>query len=283
MNRPLLTLTLFLTSLCGAYGQDSFIHQRLTQLSVRNEMSYNIVADFEQDSSGGTWIGTGNDDIRCDLFNTGAHTGDTAGRMYFGGIYDMDVFNPEGIVPNTIAKRPIWYKSTFAEILALLLVISSITALIVWYIRKVKKMKDLEIAQLTKNYEEKLQKSKIEMYVDFTYNMKPDDERFLLSAINCIEANIGNAAFTVENLAEGSCCSRGNLHLRLKNITGKSPVELIKTLRMKKACALLKDTEMPISDIAEQCGYQTPAYFITVFKNTFGETPGKYAARIHGK
>lgn len=171
MNRPLLTLTLFLTSICGAYGQDSFIHQRLTQLSVRNGMSYNTVntvADFEQDSSGGTWIGTGNDDIRYDLFNTGAHTGDTTGRMYFGGIYDMDVFNPEDIVPNTIAKRPIWYKSTFAEILALLLVISGITALIVWYIRKVKKMKDLEIAQLTKNYEEKLQKSKIEMYVDST-------------------------------------------------------------------------------------------------------------------
>lgn len=182
-----------------------------------------------------------------------------------------------------IRVRPIWYKSTFAEILALLLVISGITALALWNIRKVKNMKDVEIAQLTKNYEEKVQKSKIEMYVDSTYNMKPDDERFLLSAINCIEANIGNAAFTVENLAEGSCCSRGNLHLRLKNITGKSPVELIKTLRMKKACALLKDTEMPISDIAEQCGYQTPAYFITVFKNTFGETPGKYAARIHGK
>ena len=104
----------------------------------------------------------------------------------------MDVFNPKDIVPNTIAKRPIWYKSTFAEILALLLVISGITALIVWYIRKVKKMKDLEIAQLTKNYEEKLQKSKIEMYVDFTYKMKPDDERFLLSAINCIE-EIGRA------------------------------------------------------------------------------------------
>lgn len=371
------------------------------------------IRGIEEDNDGNLWISSddglyryspsnggirrfGDDDgIRCDLFSTGAHTRDTTGRMYFGGIYGMEVFNPEDIVPNTIAKRPIidrlivnnmeikpgdkskilkknisitekivlkhwqnsltlgfscpdmisekscrysymlegldknwndargteatytnlskgrytfllkaansdgvwnehalrleirvrpiWYKSTFAEILALLLVISGITALTLWYIRKVQKMKDVEIAQLTKNYEEKVQKSKIEMYVDSTYNMKPDDERFLLSAINCIEANIGNAAFTVENLAEGSCCSRGNLHLRLKNITGKSPVELIKTLRMKKACALLKDTEMPISDIAEQCGYQTPAYFITVFKNTFGETPGKYAARIHGK
>ena len=90
-----------------------------------------------------------------------------------------------------IRVRPIWYKSTFAEILALLLVISGISALSLWYIRKVKNMKDVEIAQLTKNYEEKVQKSKIEMYVDSTYNMKHDDERFLLSAINCIEAISG--------------------------------------------------------------------------------------------
>lgn len=371
------------------------------------------IRGIEEDNDGNLWISSddglyryapttgeirrfGDDDgIRCDLFNTGAHTRDTTGKLYFGGIYGIETFNPDDIVTNTMVKRPIidklivnnveikpgdksrildknisiterivlkhwqnsltlgfscpdmisekscrysymlegldknwnnargteatytnlskgrytfllkaansdgvwnehalrleirvrpvWYKSTFAEIFALLLVISGITAVSLWYIRKVKKMKDVEIAQLTKNYEEKVQKSRIAMYVDSTYNMKPDDERFLLSTINCIEANIGNAAFTVENLAEGSCCSRGNLHLRLKNITGKSPVELIKTLRMKKACALLKDTEMPISDIAEQCGYQTPAYFITVFKNTFGETPGKYAARIHGK
>lgn len=43
MKRPLLTLTLFLIYLCEASGQDSFIRQRLTQFSVRNGMSYNII------------------------------------------------------------------------------------------------------------------------------------------------------------------------------------------------------------------------------------------------
>lgn len=52
MNRSLLTLTLFLLSLCEASGQDSFIRQRLTQFSVRNGMSYNAVVDIQQDSSG---------------------------------------------------------------------------------------------------------------------------------------------------------------------------------------------------------------------------------------
>ena len=123
-------------------------------------------------------------------------------------------------------------------------------------------------------------KNKIESFVDSTYNIKPDDEAFLLSVINHIETNIGNPSFSVEALAEFACCSRGNLHLRIKNITGKSPFELIKIMSMKKASSLLKDPDLSISDIAEQCGYQPTAYFITVFKNHFVETPGKYAASI---
>lgn len=133
-----------------------------------------------------------------------------------------------------IRVKPIWYKSTFVEILALLLLTAAIGSLIVWYIRRIKAQKDVEIEQLTKDYEVKVLKNKIESFVDSTYNIKPDDEAFLLSVINHIETNIGNPSFSVEALAEFACCSRGNLHLRIKNITGKSPVELIKIMRMKK-------------------------------------------------
>lgn len=83
------------------------------------------IRGIEEDNDGNLWISSddglyryapskgeirrfGDDDgIRCDLFSTGAHTRDTTGKMYFGGIYGMEVFNPEDIVPNTIAKRPI--------------------------------------------------------------------------------------------------------------------------------------------------------------------------------
>lgn len=67
---------------------------------------------------------------------------------------------------------------------------------------------------------------------------------------------------------------------KVQNLTGKTPVELIKTMRMKRACELMKETDLSIADIAEQTGFQTPGYFITVFKNHFGETPGHYASRV---
>ena len=64
------------------------------------------------------------------------------------------------------------------------------------------------------------------------------------------------------------------------SLTGKTPVELIKTMRMKRACELMKETTLSVADIAEQTGFQTPGYFIKVFKNHFGETPGYYASRV---
>ncbi len=45
-------------------------------------------------------------------------------------------------------------------------------------------------------------------------------------------------------------------------------------MRMKRACELMKETALSVADIAEQTGFQTPGYFIKVFKNHFGETQG---------
>lgn len=52
------------------------------------------------------------------------------------------------------------------------------------------------------------------------------------------------------------------------------------TMRMKRACELMKETALSVADIAEQTGFQTPGYFIKVFKNHFGETPGHYTSRV---
>lgn len=79
-------------------------------------------------------------------------------------------------------------------------------------------------------------------------------------------------------LVRETACFHG--HLKIKTLTGKSPMELIKTMRMKRACELMKETALSVADIAEQTGFQTPGYFIKVFKNHFGETPGHYASRV---
>ena len=203
-------------------------------------------------------------------------------------VFLLKAANSDGIWCETprrleIIVKPVWYRSTLASFILIVLLAGMVAAFMLWLLKKKELDKDNEIKQLTKEYEEKVQKTKLEMFVDSSYDLKPNEETFLSSVLACIEQNIPNQNFTVETIAEHVCLSRGNLHLKVKALTGKTPVELIKVMRMKKACALMKETTMSVAEIAEQTGFQTPGYFITVFKSTFGETPGKYAARVRKK
>ena len=220
------------------------------------------------------------DGLQCNLFNACAHAQDASGKMYFGGTDGIEEFHPDKMPVNADTVKPAWYRSTATRIIFAILVLGALASLTRWFLKHTETVKAKEIAQITKTYEEKVQKTKLEMFVDSSYNLKSHEETFLSSVLACIEKNIGNQDFTVEALASHACMTRGNLHLKLKNLTGKTPVELIKTMRMKRACELMKETDLSIADIAEQTGFQTPGYFITVFKNHFGETPGHYASRV---
>lgn len=183
-----------------------------------------------------------------------------------------------------ITVKPVWYKSTAALVFFLFVLCGSLAYAVILFIRKkiagkeAEKAKEIEV--LRQQYEEKLQKNRLLLFIDDPHSLKPQDEKFLSAALSDIENNISNRAYSVESLASSLCVSRGNLYLRIKSAIGKTPVELIKALRMERACSLLKESELPISEIAEKTGFENSAYFITVFKNTFGETPGKYRARI---
>ncbi len=197
--------------------------------------------------------------------------------------------NNDGVWENNVTAfsiivKPIWYRSTFAIVLSIVFLLCGATGFTVRFIRKAIRKKETEKEQelqsLAKKYEESLVKSKIGIFVDDIYSLKPQDEKFLSSALVDIEKNIANSNYSVESLASVMCVSRGNLHLRMKSITGKSPMEIIRAMRMRQACSLLRDSKLSISEIAEQTGFDTSAYFITVFKGVFGETPGKYRSRL---
>ena len=185
-----------------------------------------------------------------------------------------------------ITVRPVWYKST-ASIIFFILVLcgSTVYAAILFIGKKIarkeaEKAKEIEV--LKQQYEEKLQKNRLLLFIEDPHSLKPQDEKFLSNALSDIEKNISNNAYSVESLASALCVSRGNLYLRIKSAIGKTPVELIKALRMERACSLLKESELSITEIADETGFDNSAYFITVFKSTYGETPGKYRTRIKG-
>jgi signal transduction histidine kinase/ligand-binding sensor domain-containing protein/DNA-binding response OmpR family regulator len=102
------------------------------------------------------------------------------------------------------------------------------------------------------------------------------DDKFLKKAIDLVEENISNSSFSVTELSKGLHVSRVHLYKKLIALTGKSPTDFIRIIRMKKAAYLLKKTQLSISEVCFEVGYNNPKYFSSHFKKEFNTNPSDY-------
>lgn len=102
------------------------------------------------------------------------------------------------------------------------------------------------------------------------------DQVFLNRLQEIIEANISDENFSVQNLSEQMAMDRTGLYRRTLALTGLSPSNYIRKVRMEAAARLLKETALPVADIATRTGFSTTKYFNKVFREIFGIVPAKY-------
>ncbi|OEK08804.1 hypothetical protein A8C32_00580 [Flavivirga aquatica] len=102
------------------------------------------------------------------------------------------------------------------------------------------------------------------------------DEVFLKKAMKIVEENLSNTEFNVNSFIEKMYMSQSVLYRKIKVLTGQSISEFIRSIRLKKASQLLSQTNMTISDIAYDIGFNDLKYFRKCFKNTFNQTPSLY-------
>jgi len=102
------------------------------------------------------------------------------------------------------------------------------------------------------------------------------DGKFLRELVDYIEQNMSNGNLSVEKLGCEMKMSRVWLYKKLLMLTGKSPVEFIRAVRLKKAIELLENTEMRIGEIASEVGLETPQYFSKLFKKEYDMLPSVY-------
>lgn len=102
------------------------------------------------------------------------------------------------------------------------------------------------------------------------------DRQFVLKVVDFVHANMTSRKITVELIAQEMSISRAQFTRRLTAITDKSPNAFITSIRMEKAGRLLKSTNMTVNEIAYDCGYDEPSYFIRVFRQEWGMTPQQY-------
>lgn len=104
----------------------------------------------------------------------------------------------------------------------------------------------------------------------------PLDERLIEKAMKYVSQNISNPDLSVEELSEALGMSRVSLYKKIKQITGKSPVEFIRIIRLKRAAQLLRESQLNVSEIAYNTGFNNPKMFSRYFKDEFGILPSVY-------
>lgn len=102
------------------------------------------------------------------------------------------------------------------------------------------------------------------------------DDAFLRKFVEQIEAVYADPEYNVEKLSETLGLSRGHLHRKIKELTGTTPVEFLRTYRLNKATQLLRQNAYTVSEVAYRTGFSSPAYFSKCFKAVYGVTPTEY-------
>ena len=105
------------------------------------------------------------------------------------------------------------------------------------------------------------------------------DEKLVENAIKYVEANIARSDLSVEELSHELGMSRVHLYKKLLQITGKTPIEFIRVIRLKRAAQMLRESQQNVSEIAYQLGFNNPKYFSKYFKDEFGVLPSVYQER----
>ena len=108
----------------------------------------------------------------------------------------------------------------------------------------------------------------------------PHKGKFIEQAEAVVLENISNEQFGVSELADLMNMSRSSLLRKIKKLTQLSASQFIRQVRLQKGMAMLKQTELTVSEISYQVGFGNNSYFIKCFREYYGYAPGEVRKKI---
>lgn len=102
------------------------------------------------------------------------------------------------------------------------------------------------------------------------------DEQFLDKATQTILDHVGESDFGLEQLLELVGVSRSHFYRKIQSLTGQNPSHFIRSVRLKYAAELLKQSHHSIKEVSFKSGFNSTAYFSKTFKEMFQMTPNEF-------
>lgn len=107
-------------------------------------------------------------------------------------------------------------------------------------------------------------------------SVKSPDEKLLANIMKTINDHLDDENLTMDLIASEVGLSRVHLHRKMKDLTGQTPHDFIRKLRLKKAAELLASGKMNVSEVTYTCGFSSPTSFSALFKKFYGVAPSLY-------
>jgi AraC-like DNA-binding protein len=103
------------------------------------------------------------------------------------------------------------------------------------------------------------------------------EAKFLVKFEEVVLKHITDPEFTVVTLGNELNLSRSQLFRKFRTITGNSPSDFIRIMRLKKAAEIILNQNIGVNEVAYEVGFSSPSHFISCFKKYYGKTPGEFA------
>ena len=187
-------------------------------------------------------------------------------------------------MPYTIEIRvlPPWYRSWWACLIYLLLLVAAVYGITEWYKGRVKRRARLQerVSELL-HYREMMVMKQFEgarktLEAEEQQHSSPD-ELFIQKAIDCVKQHLDDADYDREQFASDMCVSSSTLYNKLRALTGQNVTGFINSIRLKEACRIVRlRPEISMMELSMEVGFNTPKYFTKLFKKEFGMLPREY-------
>ncbi|MEZ4829883.1 MAG: DNA-binding response regulator [Bacteroidia bacterium] len=106
------------------------------------------------------------------------------------------------------------------------------------------------------------------------------DQVFLKKLVDIMNENLAEPDFNIDKMSKMMYLSHMHFIRKVKQLTGKKPVDLLKSFRMKKARDLLEQKNLSIADVAFKVGFDLPNSFSRAFKKEFNITPTEFVKSL---
>ena len=91
-----------------------------------------------------------------------------------------------------------------------------------------------------------------------------------------LSSHLSSPTLSVDELAEAMGYNRSVFFKKVKSLTGQTPADYIRTLRMDRAAEMLREETVTVAEVCYKVGISDPHYFAKIFKQQFGISPKKY-------